>query len=109
MIFENTNLDIQAVRDRGMLPFYESIVTSWASMQKQELTPDNVRNQNLYFNCHITKKDGSSIFYPDLAKLGINKINDLVKDGRLICFGEAHHEKRIKTFECYTFIIVELT
>ena len=78
------------------MPFYENIICSWASIHRCELNLDNVLHQNLYFNRNITKSDGSSIFYPDLANNGIIKVSDLIKDGHIMSFEEACAEKNLK-------------
>ena len=50
-IFENTNLDIDKIKEQqGLMPFYSDLITAWGEYNTANITHENVLNQNLFFN-----------------------------------------------------------
>ena len=71
-IFKNSSIEINDIANKGLMSFYESIITAWALYYYKPLDEGNFKKQALYFNKNITTPAGKSLFHPSLVEKGIN-------------------------------------
>ena len=76
------NFLLQSSSNKGLnieLPsFYQTCLDSWYSVKKKEKSYciEDVLNQNLFGNCHISKKQ-QSLFFTNWTKSNLSKIRDI--------------------------------
>ena len=106
-IFQNGNIAVKDIQNRGLTSFYESIVVAWSKFFTKEIDEDktNILSQSLFLNTQITMLCGKfkrSLFYPKLIKKGIIFIDNIV-DQKLILSPETmkirYKLTGIETFE----------
>ena len=83
-IFENTSINIDAIKGFKMMEFYKSLVISWAQFYTKEITKENVLKQSLFLNNNFSKPDGKAIFYRKLIDKEVMTVSDLVENNRVL-------------------------
>ena len=83
-IFENTSINIDAIKGFKMMEFYKSMVISWAQFYTKEITKENVLKQSLFLNNNFSKPDGKAIFYRKLIDKEVMTVSDLVENNRVL-------------------------
>ena len=83
-IFENTSINIDAIKGFKMMEIYKSLVLSWAQFYTKEITKENVLKQSLFLNNNFSKPDGKAIFYRKLIDKEVMTVSDLVENNRVL-------------------------
>ena len=106
-ILENSALQTKLIKDYNLIPFYEKVIVSWSDWISCQLDENNVLEQQLYLNQHITRPNKQAILYPRLIKKGIVRINDIIDEANKIKTGEIMRiEKQLSPVEFMQYISV---
>ena len=98
-IFKNSSIEVREIANKGLMSFYESIITAWALYYNKPLDEGNFKKQVLHFNKNIITPAGKSLFHPSLIEKGIVFIYDIVHNKRLKTPNEMKMEKNLNGIE----------
>ena len=96
--FSNLNLDfIKMIKTRmGLTDFYADVFSAWAEYNRTAvITPENVLDQNLFYNHNFNNPIGMSLGYLRCRAKGLITVRDVTKENRLKTFEEIKLEKNL--------------
>ena len=104
-IFENTHLDNKRIaKQQGLMEFYADLIIAWGEYNRTDISPENVLNQNLFFNLNFRNPIGQSLTHCRFVKNGITQIKDITVDNRLLDFEEIKVSKNLKYIDLLPYI-----
>ena len=80
----NRKIPKTVIENSELSQFNEEMITAWNKLQILPKEPEDIANQILWNNEFITKPNNKTIYYEDLAKLGINNVKDLITENKII-------------------------
>ena len=80
----NRKIPQNVVENTELSQFNKEIIKSWNQHQKIPKEPEDIANQILWNNEFITKPNNEIIYYENLAKQGINSVQDLITENKII-------------------------
>ena len=104
-IFENTHLDNKRIaKQQGLMEFYADLIIAWGEYNRTDIAPENVLNQNLFFNLNFRNPIGQSLTHRRFIENGITQIRDITVDNRLLDFEEIKVNKNLKYIDLLPYI-----
>ena len=83
---------------------YKAMLIDWGKWTERTLSSENILDQHLFFNAHITKRNGESPFFQSLLNKNICQIKDIVFGSRLMNFNEIQTSKNLTHNEVMHFL-----
>ena len=80
----NRKIPQNVVENTELSQFNKEIIKSWNQHQKIPKEPEDIANQILWNNEFITKPNNETIYYENLVKQGINSVQDLITENKII-------------------------
>ena len=103
-ILFNTSLNLTSINNSKMEKSYKAMLIDWGKWTERTLSSENILDQHLFFNAHITKRNGESPFFQSLLNKNICQIKDIVFGSRLMNFNEIQTSKNLTHNEVMHFL-----
>jgi hypothetical protein len=80
----NRKLPTNIINGLDISEFSKKMLNVWNKFQIEPQTDEEKANQFLWNNAYITKQNSQTVCYPELSKLGINYVKDIIVDGKVL-------------------------
>lgn len=79
-IFQDTYLNTDKIKLRGMTAFYNDILKAWGLFKVRPITSENVYQQSLFFNVNIKHPISQAMRHEQFMREGVTQIKDITRD-----------------------------